>query len=370
MFRHRWIAIRNRLLADPGFRRLAERFRPTRYLARGHARALFDIVGGFTYSKTLSACLALDLFAKLRDGPLSGAELAAGTGLDAHATSDLLRAGAALKLFQAVGAERFALGPLGAVMLDNAAVAAMVRHHDAFYLDMTEPLGLLRGDGGPTNLQKFWPYATAAGEVAGAAAEPYSALMAASQPMVAEQVLAAYPLARHRRVLDVGGGSGAFLRAVAAAAPGLELALYDLPAVADLAAGALEQQGPAGHIAVHRGDFCRDALPTGADLITLVRIVHDHDDETVCGLLARVHAALPQGGTVLIAEPMADTPGAAAFTAAYFMFYLRAMGSGRPRRPADIGKMLRAAGFVRVQQRTTPVPMIASVMTAEKANVS
>ncbi len=366
MLRQRWIGIRNRLLADPGFRRLAERFWPTRYLARAHARALFDIVGGFTYSKTLSACLALDLFAKLRDGPQSSAALAAETDLDAAAIADLLRAGAALKLFQAAGQQRFALGPLGAVMLDNAAVAAMVQHHDAFYLDMAEPLGLLRGDGGPTNLQKFWPYAGGAGAVHGAGAEPYSELMAASQPMIAGQILAAYPLAGHRRLLDVGGGTAAFLRAVAAAAPDLELGLFDLPAVADLAAAALERDGLAGRVAVHRGDFCRDALPPGADLITLVRIVHDHGDETVANLLARVHAALPQGGTLLIAEPMADTPGAAAFAAAYFMFYLRAMGSGRPRRPADIEKMLHAAGFVQVQQRTTPVPMIASVITARK----
>jgi demethylspheroidene O-methyltransferase len=59
--------------------------------------------------------------------------------------------------------------------------------------------------------------------------------MAASQPMVAGQVIDSYPFARHRRLLDVGGGEGAFLSAVGARVPGLELGLFDLPAVGERA---------------------------------------------------------------------------------------------------------------------------------------
>ena len=59
--------------------------------------------------------------------------------------------------------------------------------------------------------------------------------MAASQPLVAADVLAAYRLDRHRCLLDLGGGDGTFLVAAAAAAPGLKLMLFDLPAVAERA---------------------------------------------------------------------------------------------------------------------------------------
>ena len=65
-------------------------------------------------------------------------------------------------------------------------------------------------------------------------------------------------------------------------------------------------------------------------------------------LLTKVHAALPPGGTLLIAEPMAGTPGAEAMGDAYFGLYLWAMGSGRPRTAEAYRAMLRAAGFSRV----------------------
>jgi demethylspheroidene O-methyltransferase len=68
-----------------------------------------------------------------------------------------------------------------------------------------------------------------------------------------------------------------------------------------------------------------------------VRVVHDHDDERVLALLRAVRAALPPGGTLLLAEPMAGTPGAQAMGDAYFGFYLLAMGSGRPRTPQRLG---------------------------------
>ena len=54
--------------------------------------------------------------------------------------------------------------------------------------------------------------------------------MSRTQPLVAEDILDAYPFARHRCLLDVGGGEGAFLAAAAKRAPHLALRLFDLPA--------------------------------------------------------------------------------------------------------------------------------------------
>ncbi len=62
-------------------------------------------------------------------------------------------------------------------------------------------------------------------------------------------------------------------------------------------------------------------------------------------LLAKVHAALPPRGTLLLAEPMAGTPGAEPVGDAYFGLYLRAMGSGQPRTAARLTALLRRAGF-------------------------
>ena len=60
-------------------------------------------------------------------------------------------------------------------------------------------------------------------------------------------------------------------------------------------------------------------------------MLHDHDDAAALALLRAARAALPPDGTLLLAEPMAGTPGAEPMGDAYFGFYLLAMGSGRPR---------------------------------------
>jgi demethylspheroidene O-methyltransferase len=181
---------------------------------------------------------------------------------------------------------------------------------------------------------------------------------------VADDVLDAYPLHRHRCLLDVGGGEGAFLTAVARRAPRLRLMLFDLPPVADRARQRLEEAGLAGRVAIHAGDFGVDRLPAGADLVSLVRVVHDHDDATVLRLLRAVREVLPPDGALLIAEPMSGQAGTEPMADAYFGFYLLAMGQGRPRTPEAVMQLVRSAGFRDVRLRSTARPLLASVVVA------
>ena len=62
---------------------------------------------------------------------------------------------------------------------------------------------------------------------------------------------------------------------------------------------------------------------------------------------------------------MADTPGAAAMGDAYFGFYLLAMGRGRPRQAAQLTTLLQAAGFVRVRQLPTHMPLLVGLLVAD-----
>jgi demethylspheroidene O-methyltransferase len=188
--------------------------------------------------------------------------------------------------------------------------------------------------------------------------------MTASQPMVIEELLGAYSLSRHRRLLDVGGGEGRFVTAALAEAPRLQAMLFDLPPVADLARGRFAAQGLGGRVVVHGGSFFDDALPTGADVATLVRVLFDHDDEHALAILRAVHRALPPGGTLLVAEPMADAPGAHAMGDAYFGFYLLAMGRGRPRSAQQLSALLGQAGFEGVRALRTRLPLQAGVLLA------
>lgn len=357
---------RDRLLASAGFRRWAVSFPLTRPIARRRAAALFDLTAGFAYSQVLVACTRLRVFDRLRAGPATASELAPGLGLTAEATERLLAAAVALDLLSRRRGGRYGLGPLGAAMIDNPGLTAMIGHHALLYGDLADPVALLRGEVGETRLMRYWAYARAGSpdELQPDAVAAYSALMAASQPMVAAEILAAYQLKRHRRLLDVGGGEGAFLAAAAETAPELHLMLFDLPSVVERARARLEAKGLAGRAEVFGGSFFSDPLPRGADIVSLVRVIHDHDDGAAQAILRAAHAALPAGGTLLLAEPMAGTPGARPSGDAYFGFYLLAMGSGRPRTAAELDAMLASAGFRERRLVTTPTPMLTRLIVA------
>ena len=71
------------------------------------------------------------------------------------------------------------------------------------------------------------------------------------------------------------------------------------------------------------------------------------------------------GARLLIAEPMAQIAGAEPMGEAFFGLYLWAMGSGRPRSPAEIIAMLRAAGFSAARPVATAQPVNASIIIAQ-----
>jgi demethylspheroidene O-methyltransferase len=319
----------------------------------------------------LLACVRLRVFDQVADGPLSADALQARLQLPRDAALALLDAAVALRLLQRRGGG-YGLGLLGAALRGNPGLSAMIEHHALLYADLQDPVALLRGQGGPTALARYWAYAGAAQPAALTAAQvaDYSALMAASQQMIIDEVLDAYPLDRHRCLLDVGGGEGAFAGAAATRSPRLQLMLFDLPAVAERARARFARAGLAARATCHGGDFLRDPLPLGADVISLVRVAFDHPDHVVVTLLQAVHAALPPGGTLLLAEPMAAAGGPDAIGGAYFAWYLLAMGKGRARTPAQLAELASAAGFTDIRPRATRSPLLVNVLTARRGRAA
>lgn len=363
--RDRLLGWRDHLLASQRFQRWAAAFPLTRGIAQRRTRALFDLCAGFVYAQVLAACVELDLFTHLKHGPCDQADLARRLDVPPAAITRLLRAAQSLQLVETRSAGRVGLGPLGAALVGNPAIAAMVRHHRLLYDDLRHPVALLRGAQPPTRLGAFWPYAGADAPFSIEGAASYSALMAASLPLLVEDVLEAYSFARHRCVLDVGGGLGGFVSAVLRSAPHLSGMLFDLAPVAESAS----RQMPAelrGRLAIHSGSFLTDPLPGGADLVTLIRVVHDHEDADVRRLLRAAFAALPAGGVLLIAEPMAMANATDPVSDAYFGFYLAAMGSGRARPPEELAALLTEAGFAAPKLHRTRRPLLARVITARK----
>jgi demethylspheroidene O-methyltransferase len=364
----RWCTWRDRVLTNPSFQRRAARSIWLRPIVRRRARALFDLVAGFTYSQVLLACVRLKVFQTLAAGPLTAAELARRFDLPLASTERLLSAAVALDLLQHRHGGCYGLGPLGAPMVNNEAVTSMVEHHAVLYQDLNDPIALLRGQGPAPALSQYWAYATAAepGALPSQEVNAYSALMSASQPLVAQEVLDSYPLQQHHCLLDVGGGQGRFLIAAGHHAPHLKLQLFDLPAVVSTATAAFAAQGFSDRATAYGGDFTRDALPTGADIASLVRVIYDHSDDRALTILRAVHRALPPGGTLLLAEPMAGAPGAPRMGDAYFGMYLLAMRGGRARTAEELGELVKQAGFEQVRELPTPIPLQVGLLVAKR----
>lgn len=365
-FVERCLDLRDRLVADPRFRRWAAGFPLTRPIARRRARALFDLCAGFVYAQVLYACVRLRLFDILSEGPQTLATLSRRLSLGPEAAERLLKAAVSLRLVARRGGARYGLGPLGAAMVGNPAVTAMIEHHALLYADLRDPVALLRGERDGVALASYWPYAGAErpGELGPEEVKGYTTLMSASQALVAAEVLDAYPIRRRRCLLDVGGGEGAFLISAAERAPDLQLILFDLPAVAARAEARFAASGLGRRARAIGGSFLSDPLPEGADAIALVRVIHDHDDAAALAILRAVRRALPPDGTLLLAEPMAGARGAEPVGDAYFGFYLLAMGSGRARSPDELTALLRSAGFDRIRRERTREPLLTGLITA------
>lgn len=369
-WRARLVLRRNRILSSKRFQRWASKMPLIGIIARQRAAQQFDLIAGFIYSQIIVAVIEADLLEYLADDLRSLEDIAGHCDLSHAATDRLLRAAKALQIVEEPVKNAWTLGMAGAPLSSNHGAIAMIRHHHLLYRDLADPLALLRDNRqAETHLSAFWTYAAKDKQEDNGkprSAADYSELMAATQPMVCEQIIGSYDFTRHSRMLDIGGGSGAFAAAVSAVAPDLALGIFDLPDVMPSTQQRLAAMGLAQHVTTHPGSFKTDALPQGYDLITLIRILHDHDDVVVAPLLAKIHSALPSGGRLLIVEPMAQTRGAESMGDGYFGFYLWAMRSGRPRSAAENRQMLINAGFSSISEIKTAQPLITKAMVANK----
>lgn len=368
------------LMTSPDVYRRAAANPLTRWITRRRARQVFDLMAGFVYSQVLLACVRLQILELVRESPRTLEELAQRCEVPASALQRLLDSALALRLLEPRGQGRYGLGPLGAPVAGHPGIRAMIEHHAVLYHDMQDPVALLRDQLGDAQMAAYWPYASDEQHINAADVGPlerssawqsdhvsrYSQLMSASQPFVVDEVLATYGFEKHQRVLDVGGGQGTFVGRLASHAPHLKLQLFDLPQVAALAQENFKESGLGQRALAVGGDFLRDALPGGADLVTLIRVAHDHPDAHVKTILRAIYQALPSGGTLLLAEPMAQAPGRTPLGDAYFHIYLLAMGAGRFRTADELVEMMVETGFANVRLLSNPMPLQTQILVARK----
>ncbi|MEM6543308.1 MAG: methyltransferase [Pseudomonadota bacterium] len=317
---------------------------------------------GFSHTQVLTACVQLDLFEFLAQGPKTTEEVSTFATMSDEAAQCLLKAASELGLVSETRSGLWRLGELGAATRGNPGITAMIRHNQLLYRDFANPTEVLRARGA-TELSRYWTYARSANESASASAQRYSDLMAQSQSFVADDVLAHAPIAGRRHLLDIGGGSGVFASEALRRYPKLEATVFDLPTVAPLAEDRFRELELADRGCAAAGSMFDDPLPRDADVVSLVRILHDHDDQPARSLLNAVRNAISDDGILLIAEPMAGTKTSPS-VGVYFQLYLWAMRSGRPRTREELTAMLHEAGFASVREIKTYQPLLVRLLVA------
>jgi demethylspheroidene O-methyltransferase len=339
----------------------------TRGIARREGAALFDLVSGFVHSQALMALVQLRIPETVMERPMTAAALGQRHGIATERMEVLLQAGAALGLLKHKRGDRFGLTRKGAAMLGVPGLREMILHHDVLYRDLADPVAFLREET-ETELANFWPYVFGAAQAQDPdLAATYSDLMAQSQTLVAEDTLRLVSLKDRAHLLDIGGGTGAFLQAVGQAHAHLQMTLFDLPAVVLQARDRLKSAGFEARSTVTPGSFRDDPLPKGADTASLIRVLYDHSDETALALLTAVYNALPPGGRLIISEPMAGGARPDRAGDVYFAFYTMAMRTGRARSPEAISALCKAAGFAVVSAPKTLRPYVTTVLVADKS---
>jgi SAM-dependent methyltransferase len=266
---------------------------------------LMRLVTGYWSFKTLAAAVELDLFSRLAGGRTVTVDQARTEfGLPQRPADLLLAACASLGLLERAGSgyRNTALAEEFLVAGGRYHFGGLVRYCDQrTYLAWHRIGEALRNDQpltwdpdrqdslfeteDPQMLALFWD------------------AMHSISTFTARALAGGYAFDRHARLLDVGGGSGAYPIELCRQVPALRATVYDLPHACEIAGRKIAAAGLADRIDTFTGDFLAEPkLPTGYDVILLSMILHDWGEPTNRELLAKCHAALPPGGIVVISE--------------------------------------------------------------------
>jgi (2Fe-2S) ferredoxin/predicted O-methyltransferase YrrM len=311
---------------------------------------LNERIRAFRQSRVILTALELDLFSVIGEGG-AAADIAARIHADPRATEMLLHALASLQLV----AKRDGV-------FHNSPVAA--RYFTAGSPHNARP-GLLH----TASLWKTWSTLTECvrsgtcaipqelGERSSDWTQAFIAAMHRNAAERAAPLVAAVGAQGVRRMLDVGGGSGAYSIAFAAANPELEAYILDLAAVVPLAQRHIEQAGVAGRVHTRIGDLRTDHLGEGYDLVLVSAICHMLDEKENAHLIGRCYGALAPGGRLTIQDFILDPDKCSPQSAALFSLnMLVGTRAGASYSEPEYTAWMHAAGFTAIRRVHMPGP--------------
>jgi 3-hydroxy-5-methyl-1-naphthoate 3-O-methyltransferase len=328
---------------------------------------LMALSTGFWAFKTLAAAHELDLFSRLAGGPdTTAGELAQALGLHPRPAEMLLTGCAALGLLEKTDG-RYRNTPLSEAYLVRGKpyyFGGFVQMADkrlyAGWGKLTEALRTNRPttwdpavqsslfDGAdPTMLALFWE------------------AMHSLSSMSARKLGEAVDFSRFRRLLDIGGGSGAYDIELCKQYGDLRATVFELPHVAEIAAVKVAETGLTERVDAVGGSFF-ESLPDGHDVHLLSMVLHDWDERKNRALLRRSFEALPSGGAVVIAELLVNDEKTGPAPAALMSLNMLIEAEGRNYTPAEYSAWLEEAGFGQIETVWFDAPAVNGAVIGRK----
>lgn len=167
----------------------------------------------------------------------------------------------------------------------------------------------------------------------------------------------AFDFSSFRRMLDLGGGTGAMSVSICAQYDELHALIFDLPQVARLAHEYVTKSGLAGRIDIMDGNFKLDELPDGFDVALLANLLSVASEETNRKLFRRVYERLPVGGAIILSGYILDDERTAMLIP--LLFCLQDINWQAPDVERDVStyrSWLAAAGFVDIEHQAYSPP--------------
>ncbi|MFI6998933.1 methyltransferase [Nocardia sp. NPDC050175] len=328
--------------------------------------AVMEMLAAGWLTQAIHAAAELGIADALADGPRSGAELAKAVGADEDALHRLLRLLIGHGMFKRRRDGRYALTPMAKalqrdtdVSLRDAALFFGSPIHRDNWSHLVDAVRTGKPVGEALHGMSFFEHARTDRTLG----TLFDNAMTSIGSLGLAPLLAAYDFGRFETLVDVGGGEGAMLAEILCRAPRSKGVLFELPEVAESAAGRLTDLGLAERCTVERGSFF-DAVPQGGDAYILKHILHDWPEDDAGRILATVRAAMKPGARLLVIE-LVVPENARPHPGKFIDLEMLVNTGGRERTTDEYRKFLARFGF----RLTRVVPTVSpdNILEAEPA---